>query len=108
MLSEIAKLAETAANLVRESISTDYLQQLEAVDIHCWDAPEEKFWCLTWRATWKDRDTSTFQIVYPAQYIYHEGMQYVLGRTVSRLLREVFDLQQEEIEQEPEPWQTPQ
>jgi hypothetical protein len=107
MLSKIAKLAETAAERVRESISTDYLQQLEPVDIHCWDAPGEKFWCLTWRATWKDKDVSTFQVVYPEQYIFHEGMAYVLGRTVSRLMREVFELQQEEIEQEPYPWQMP-
>jgi hypothetical protein len=105
MLTEIAQLAETAALRVQESISTDYLQHLEAVDIHCWDAPDDKFWCLTWRATWKDKDVSQFQIVYPAKYIHKEGMQYILGRTVNRLLREVFELQQEEIDQEPYPWQ---
>lgn len=105
MLTEIAALAETSAQRVRESISSDYLQRLEAVDIHCWDAPEAKFWCLTWRATWKDKDVSQFQIVYPEQYIRTEGMDYVLGRTVNRLLREVFELEYEEIQQEPDPWQ---
>lgn len=106
MLAKIAALAETAAQQVREAISVDYLQQLEAVDIHCWDTPGDKFWCLTWRATWKDKDVSQFQIVYPGQYIESEGMQYVLGRTVNRLLREVFEVEYEEAQQEPYPWQT--
>jgi len=105
MISKIAKLAEETAQRVRESISLDYLQNLEAVDIHCWDAPDDKFWCLTWRATWKDKDISQFQIVYPEHYINKEGMDYVLGRTVNRLLREVFELEYEEIQQEPYPWQ---
>jgi hypothetical protein len=87
---------------VRESISADYLQQLEAVDIHCWDVPGDKFWRLTWRAMWNGSEVSTFYIIYPEQYIHEEGMHYVLRRTVSRLLREVFKLQLEKIEQEPD------
>jgi hypothetical protein len=105
MLADITGLARISAQRVRESISSDYLQQLDVTDIHSWDAPGEKFWCLTWRATWNDRPPSTFQIVYPEHFIHTQGLHYVLDRTVSRLLREVFELQQEAIEQEPYPWQ---
>ena len=105
MLKEAAAIAESAAERVRESISPDYLAALEAVDVHIFDAAGEKFYVLTWRATWKDRGQNTFQVVYPRTYLLSEGADYILGRTVNRLMREVFEVERGEIEEEPYPWE---
>jgi hypothetical protein len=105
MLSEIAAIAEEAAAKVKESISPDYLTALEAVDVHLFEGEDEKFYVLTWRATWKDKGQNTFQVVYPGAYLRKQGAEYVLGRTINRLLRGVFEVEREEIDEEPYPWE---